>query len=41
MMSTFDLTEIDKEKLDEARAIIVHVDADGSATTDLPLWIAP
>jgi hypothetical protein len=41
LMATFDLTEIDEEKLDEAHAILVHVDASGSATTELPLWIAP
>ena len=41
MMATFDITEIDEEKLDEARAVMVHVDAAGSATTELPLWIAP
>ena len=41
MMATFDLTDIDEEKLDEAHAILVHVDASGSATTELPLWIAP
>ena len=41
MLATFDLTDIDLEKLDEARAITVHVDAAGSATAELALWIAP
>jgi hypothetical protein len=41
LMATFDLTEIDEEKLDEAHATTVHVDAAGSATAELPLWIAP
>lgn len=41
MLATFDVTEIDEEKLDEARAIVAHVDAAGSATVDLQVWIAP
>jgi hypothetical protein len=41
MMATFDVTEVDEEKLGEAHAITVHVDPAGSATVELPLWIAP
>jgi hypothetical protein len=41
MLATFDVTEIDEEKLDEAHAIIVHVDAASSANADLQVWIAP
>ncbi len=41
MMATFDLTDIDEEKLNEAQAITVHVDAAGSVTADLGLWVAP
>jgi hypothetical protein len=41
MMATFDVTEVDEEKLGEAHAITVHVDLSGSATVELPLWIAP
>ncbi len=41
MLATFDLTEIDEEKLDEARAAAVHVDAGSQAGVDLALWIAP
>jgi hypothetical protein len=40
VLATFDLSEVDQEKLDEARAITLHVDAAG-ATAELPLWIAP
>jgi hypothetical protein len=41
MLATFDVTEIDEEKLDEARATTVHVDAGGAAQAELALWIAP
>jgi Carboxypeptidase regulatory-like domain len=41
MLATFDVTEIDEEKLDEARAMTVHVDAGISAQAELALWVAP
>jgi hypothetical protein len=41
MLATFDLADIDDEKLEEARAVTVHVDAGASASTELNLWIAP
>jgi hypothetical protein len=41
VLATFDLTEIDEEKLDEAHAITVHVDAASSATAELAVWVAP
>ena len=41
MLATFDLTEIDEEKLNEAGAPTVHVDAGSRAGVDLALWIAP
>ena len=41
ILATFDLSEVDEQALDEARAIAVHVDASQTASVDLPLWIAP
>lgn len=41
MLATFDVTDIDDEKLDEAHAITVHVDAGSASQAELTLWIAP
>jgi protocatechuate 3,4-dioxygenase beta subunit len=41
LLATFDLTSIDPDKLEEAHAISVHVDAGGKPSADLVLWVAP
>ena len=41
MLATFDMTDIDEERLDEARAVTIHVDPASVATADLEVWIAP
>ena len=41
LLATFDLSEVDEETLDGARAVAVHVDPSQAATADLSPWIAP
>jgi len=41
VMASFDLSEVDEEILDAARAPITRLDAGQRMTADLPLWIAP
>lgn len=41
LLATFDMTMIDEEKLDQAHAITVHVDAGSAPQAELALWIAP
>lgn len=41
MVATFDLTDLDEDKVEEAHAIAVHVDAGSQPSADLALWIAP
>lgn len=41
LLATFDVSEIDEETLDAARAATVHIDPSQTATTDLSMWIAP
>ena len=41
MLATFDATEATWELLEEARAVVVHVEAGGARIETLPLWVAP
>ncbi|HYK18025.1 MAG TPA: carboxypeptidase-like regulatory domain-containing protein [Bryobacteraceae bacterium] len=41
LLATFDMSEVDEETLDGARAVAVHVDPSQAATADLSPWIAP
>ena len=41
MLATFDVSEMDEETLEEARAVVVHAEQSQSPTVDLKLWIAP
>ena len=41
ILSTFDLSEVDEQALDEAQAASVHVNASQTANQDLTLWTAP
>jgi hypothetical protein len=41
VLASFDLSEVDEEVLDAARAPVTRLDAGQRITADLPLWIAP
>jgi hypothetical protein len=41
VLASFDLSEVDEEILDAARAPVTRLDAGQRITADLPLWIAP
>ena len=41
LLSTFDITELDEEVLDEAQAATVKVDASQKSTLELAVWVAP
>ena len=41
MLATFDLTEVDADTMEEARAVTVHTTASQTKSIDLPLWSAP
>lgn len=41
LLATFDALAMDEEKLDEARAVTLHIDAAANPNADLTLWIAP
>jgi hypothetical protein len=41
LLATSDVSEVDEQILDEARALSVHVEASQTASADLPVWIAP
>ncbi len=41
LLSTFDITELDEDVLDEAQAPTVKVDASQKSTLELAVWVAP
>ncbi len=41
LLSTFDISEVDEEVLDEAQAITVKVEASQKSSLDLAVWVAP
>ena len=41
MLATFDLTEVDADTMEEARAVTVHTTDSQTKTLDLALWAAP
>jgi len=41
MMATFDLSEVDEESMEVARAVTVHVEPSQTATVALTPWVAP
>ena len=41
ILATFDLSEVDEQALDEARAAPVRVSASQTANVDLTVWVAP
>jgi len=41
ILASFDLSEVDEEALEEARAMSVTMEASRTSTVDVPLWIAP
>jgi hypothetical protein len=41
VLASFDLSEVDEDILDAARAPVTRLDAGQRMTADLPLWIAP
>ncbi len=41
ILATFDLSEVDADAMEEARAVTVHTTASQMKTLDLPLWSAP
>jgi len=41
LLATFDLTEVDEDTLNEARAVTIRVEASQAAAVELPLWVAP
>jgi hypothetical protein len=41
LFATFDMTEIDEDRVEDAHPITLHVDAGGRPSADLSLWIAP
>jgi hypothetical protein len=41
LLATFDVTEVDEQILDEARAPALRIDASQRTAVELPLWLAP
>ena len=41
ILATFDLSDVDEESFDEARAMTITVQASQTASVETPLWIAP
>ncbi len=41
LLSTFDISDMDEEILDEAQAITVKVEASQKSSVDLAVWVAP
>ena len=41
ILATFDLSEVDEESIDQARAMNIAVQASQTSSVDAPLWIAP
>ena len=41
LLSTFDISEVDQEVLDEAQAVTVKVEASQKSSVDLGVWVAP